>query len=246
MSRSRTRRRSGVTLLELMVVVTLVAVLTGAVSYGFVAGLDMQRVHARRQAEQNRTAAMEQRITQLLQGAKLTENAEDATTFLLGVATSDSDAGELGCDQLTFTTTAPVVPLVAQLSEDDFETQHAARGPVGGVAEVSLSTTPFGDAGEQTGLFERLQRPSDGDPAQGGTESLLSPEVDNIGFQFWDGQQWVSTWDTQTGERRLPAAVKVSYFSHGATDDEVRVFIVPIPASDVDAQDPAGSGDDGA
>ena len=241
---TRRRRRSGVTLVELLVVLALMTVLTGAVGYGFVAGLDMQRVHAARQAEQDRTEATELRITRLLQGAKLAANAADTTTYFVGVATTDAD--DLGCDQLTFTTTAPGVPPVARLSEDDFETQHLARGAVGGVAEVSLSMTPAGDAGDRTGLFERVQRPSDGDPTQGGTEAVLSDEVERIGFQFWDGLQWVTVWDTQAGVRRLPAAVMVSYVPVGAADsDPPRVFVVPLPASDVDEQDPVAGGEAG-
>ena len=238
MSRPAIRRRSpaGVTLVELLVVMALMATLTAAISYAFVAGLDIQRAHARRRAEQDRTEALEQRITRMLQGAKLSADTDDPTMFFVGEATTD--AGDLGSDQLTFTTTAPGVPQSAQSSEDDFETQHHARGPMGGVAEVSFGTTPFGDAGDRTGLFERVQRPSDGDPTQGGTESLLAPAVDRIGFRFWDGLQWIDTWDTELDERRLPAAVMVSYLPEGASEDAVRVFVVPVPASDVDNENP--------
>ncbi|HZO91903.1 MAG TPA: hypothetical protein VFB38_26535 [Chthonomonadaceae bacterium] len=238
MTRRRRHNRVGLTLLELVFAMALAATLTVAIGYAFVAGLDLQRTQAVRRAAQNRTEAMQQRITRMLQGAKLTDTATDTTTFFVGEATGQSDNGDLGCDQLTFTTIAPGVPMAAQLSGDDFETQHNAYGPIGGVAEVSYSTTPVGDAGDQTGLFERIQRPSDGDPTQGGLESLLAPEVERMGFQFWDGLEWVDTWDTLNDTRRLPAAVKVSYTLRGARDNTVNVFVVPIPASDVTAQNP--------
>jgi hypothetical protein len=130
------------------------------------------------------------------------------------------------------------VPAAALNSQDDFETQQAARGPVGGLTEVSLGTTPIGNAGDKSGLFERIQRPSDSDPTQGGMESVLAPEITSIGFQFYDGTQFISAWDTTTGSRRLPSAVQVSYKLKGDDDNVVHTFVVAIPASDVTAQNP--------
>jgi prepilin-type N-terminal cleavage/methylation domain-containing protein len=233
------RRRSGFTLIELLLAMSLTAMLMTAVVYAYIAGLDMQRTHARRREAGNREEATERTITALLRGAKLAEDVGDRTTFFQGIV---EGSGELGCDRLTFTTVAPGVPMAARSSADDFETQQAARGPVGGVAEVSLSTAPIGDAAGKAGLFERMQRPSDGDPAQGGTESDIDSEIDQIGFQFWDGIQWVDTWDTTTGERRLPAAVKVTIVRNGQASTTGRAFIVPIPATDVDSRNPASSG----
>ncbi len=199
----------------------------------------MQRVHNARLMNQSRIDAMRQRITRMLKSAKLITGATDPTTYFQGTATGQSSAGDLGCDQLTFTTTAPGIPISATADSDDFETQMDANGPIGGVAEVSYSTTPVGNPpNNQTGLFERIQRPSDGDPTQGGVESLLSPEVAQMGFQFWNGQQWMQTWDT-TIERRLPSAVLVSYILQGASNNNVQTFIVPIPSSDVTVQNPA-------
>lgn len=230
----------------------MTVVLTAAIGYGFVAGLDMQRVHSQRRASADRVEAMERRITEVLRGATLSDDETDLTTYFVG-----GDTGTVGLTAssaaaasggLTFTTTAPGVPSAARFSEDDWETQQAARGPVGGVAEVSLSTTPVGmDAGDRAGLFERIQRPADGDPSQGGTESLLAPGVAEIVFEFWDGTQWLTAWDTLTGERRLPAAVRVTYVLNSEENRQEaaateRTFIVAIPASDVDALEPATGG----
>lgn len=236
MSRSR---RAGFTLIELMVVVVLLAILTAAVSYAFVAGLDIERRQARTTQQRIDIAGMEQRITNLLQSAFLSGDANDATTFF--VATNDSGS-EIGADTLTFTTTAPGVPLVALGGEDDFETRNENQGPVGGVEEVAYSMTPVGDAGNRTGLFERMQRPSDGDPTQGGMEGVLSPQVESIGFEFYNGTDWVNTWDTVSGERRLPSSVRVRYTLNDDSTDATYSFLVPIPTSDVDAQDPSLNG----
>ncbi|GAB4459647.1 MAG: hypothetical protein OHK0029_22470 [Armatimonadaceae bacterium] len=232
--------QAGVTLLELLIAVALMSVITAAVTYAFIAGLDLERLQQQRRTLQEQDFALEQRIKQVLRGAKLSEDETDLNTYFIGETLADS--GDLGCDQITFTTTSPGVPLAAQASEDDFETQNTQRGPVGGVAEVSLGMTPVGDAGEDGGLFERLQRPSDGDPTQGGTETLLDPDIRQIGFQFWNGTEWVTEWDTVNGaERRLPMAVRVSYSRVESAEDTVRSFIVPLPTSDVDALNPVAT-----
>ena len=259
--RGKDRRRRGVTLIELLIVLVITAILASAIGYAFTAELTMQRVEEARRGDLDRSDATERRIARLLQGAKLTApvaaspvpilpaggppiaagpTADAAqATYFAGV--TESGASDLGCDRLTFTTTAPALPLAALDGTDDFETQQGARGPVGGLAEVSLSVTPVGDAGGRAGLFERIQRPSDADPAQGGFESLLDSRIARIGFQFWDGAEWVTEWDA-TNPPRLPQAVRVSYTLRGRPDSDVRVFDVPIPASDVDAQTPQASG----
>lgn len=247
----RGRHRRGLTLVELLIVLVITAILASAIGYAFTAELTMQRVEEARRANQDRSDATERRIARLLQGAKLTApapadpsaagglSAASQSTYFEGVA--ENGANDLGCDRLTFTTTAPALPLAALDGTDDFETQQGERGPVGGLAEVSLSVTPVGDAGGQAGLFERIQRPSDADPTQGGFESLLDSRIARIGFQFWDGAEWVTAWDA-ANPPRLPQAVRVSYTLRGLPDSSVRVFDVPIPASDVDAQAPQGAG----
>ena len=252
------RRQAGVTLIELLIVLVMTAILAAAIGYAFTAELTMQRLQDARRADQNRNDATEQEITRLLLGARLANTVAattptaapttpgaatvapaDTTTFFLG--TTDKGANVAGSNRLTFTTTAPGVPLVSLNSTDDFETQQQAQGPVGGLAEVSFGTSPIGNAGGRTGLFERIQRPSDGDPNQGGMEFDLDPQIGSLGFEFWDGIEWLTAWDT-TGMRRLPAAVQVSYTLQGDPDNTTHVFVVPIPASDVTAQNPATPG----
>lgn len=241
MSGRRSRRHAGLTLVELLVTALMMGILTSAVGYAFVAGIDQERQQARRRAQQDTTDRTQNRIARWLQGAYLSENEQDATTYF--VAESLEASADLGADRLTFTSATPVQPLAAQASDDDFESQQETFGPMGGIAEVSLSTTPVGDAGNKTGLFERVQRPSDDDPTQGGRESLLGPDIDRIGFQFYDGTAWVSDWNTTSGgTRRLPAAVEVSYHRTGEPEEQVRRFIVPIPTSDVTAQNPVTTG----
>jgi prepilin-type N-terminal cleavage/methylation domain-containing protein len=260
------RRQAGLTLIELLITVAMMALLSAAVATAFVAGLDAERNQARRRDADRQTVTFERRITVLLQGAKLDPSTTDRTTYFVGDNVGDTlgpigpggtggtgatgsgaaqpastlnGNGDLGCSRLTFTTAADDVPMRARDDTDDFETQEQKNGPIGGMAEVEWATTPVGDAGDKTGLFERLQRPSDGDPSQGGTETLLDANVDQIGFQFWNGTDWVTTWSTINGtQRRLPAAVQVQYTLQGEPKGTLHMFIVPIPTSDVTAQNP--------
>ncbi len=234
-------RTAGFTLVELLVVVVLMAILTVAVGSAFVAGLDMERLQKERRTQQERSDRLEQTVTRLLQGAMITDNVDDATTYF--VASSVEGDSQLGSDRLTFTTTGPGITLAARESLDDFETQQSTQGPIGGVSEVSLGTTAFGDAGERTGLFQRVQRPADGDSTQGGREWLLDPQIGRVGFQFYNGTEWVDVWDTILGgDRRLPAAVRVNYVLKDTPEDAVRSFIVVLPSSDVDSLNPTTMG----
>jgi Tfp pilus assembly protein PilE len=234
---TRRRRQAGTTLLELMIVLIMSAILAGALAYAYGAEARLQELSEARAATTDKTDAMEREIRRLLQGARLSTSTTDTTTYFQGV----TDAGattELGTNRITFTTTAPGIPMAAMGSTDDFATQQQNTGPVGGLAEVSLGTGPVGNPGDLTGLFERMQRPSDADPTQGGMEWDLDPDIASIGFQFWDGLEWISTWDTTQGTRRMPGAVQVSYTLTNDPNKTIHIFTVPIPASDVTAQNP--------
>jgi hypothetical protein len=133
------------------------------------------------------------------------------------------------------------VPLSAIDNQtDDWPTQQTNYGPVGGPVEVSFGITPIGSPpNAETGLFERIEHPSDSDPTQGGTERLLDPDVTSIGFQFWDGTEWDPSWDTTTMTSvHLPQAVQVTYRLKNDTGNVDHVFVVPILASDVNYNNP--------
>ncbi|MDR3689012.1 MAG: prepilin-type N-terminal cleavage/methylation domain-containing protein [Fimbriimonas sp.] len=150
---------------------------------------------------------------------------------------SGSSGGD--ADTLMFTAIGRKPSASALASTDDFETNNQNFGPQGGVSEFSVSLTPVGDPQGQTGLILRRQTPADQDATQGGYESMLEPDVTHISYEFFDGTNWDSTWDTfqQTGTRRLPNAVRVTYGLTGEAND--RVFIVGIPLSDVTPANPA-------
>ena len=74
-------------------------------------------------------------------------------------------------------------------------------------------------------------------------ESVLESSVTSIGFEFYDGTEWTAAWDTTEtgGTRRLPAAVKVSYTLATDTQNLTHSFVVPLPTSDVDTNNPASA-----
>lgn len=61
-------------------------------------------------------------------------------------------------------------------------------------------------------------------------------QMSEILFEFWDGTQWITSWDTDSDGRRLPAAVRVTYRVSSDTDEHS--FVVRIPTSDVTADNP--------
>ncbi len=237
----RGAKTRALTLLELLIAITIMAIVVGAMAFTFSAGLSYEQTARRQRAETGQVEVLEKRLTRLIQSARLPENGEaDSSGYFIAYSQSGDTA--LGAESITFQTTGDAVPLAARESQDNFETQHDTRGTVGGLAEVSLSLTAIGDPGNRTGLFERVQRPADGDPDQGGEERVLSPSVAQIGFEFYNGTEWVVSWDTTNGdEYRLPAAVRVNYRLSVDPDSVNRQLVVPIPASDVTADNPAQS-----
>lgn len=149
---------------------------------------------------------------------------------------ANSSGGDSDTLMLTVIGRKPAAAALA--STDDFETNNQNFGPQGGIAEYQVSTTPVGDSQGKQGLVLRQQVPADQDATQGGTESILEPDITRIRFQFFDGTTWQTSWNTfaQT-TRQLPNAVRVSY--QIAEEQNERVFIVRLPLSNVTPLSPA-------
>ena len=163
---SRAAKRQGVTFLELILAMMMAAVLAGALTFAFGAEIRTQQLTEAREATSDRTDALDRQLTRLIRAARLSSTTTDTNTYFSGTTDSGGSTG-MGCNRLTFTTSAPGVPMAAQASTDDFATQQSEWGPTGGLAEVSLGTSPVGNAGGRTGLFERLQQPSELRPHPG-------------------------------------------------------------------------------
>jgi prepilin-type N-terminal cleavage/methylation domain-containing protein len=228
--------RRGYTLLELLIVIAIMGLITAAVTRAWSSSLDFeQRLRAGREVA-DRSRSIEDRLSALLRQAYLSPDANDSSTYFIGADVMAEEASENPTNTLTFTIAGKRIPSTLMSSDDDFESLNNRLGPQGGIAEITLGTTPVGQSSETQGLFIREQRPSDGDPTQGGYEQLFSNQIDEITFEFFDGAQWLPSWDTRTGEKRLPAAIRVTYKLTGDEDEHIRV--VKLPLSDVTPLNP--------
>lgn len=224
-------RRKAFTLIELLVAITILGILLGGLTAAYTSSIDQDARIRQGRDEVATRLAFETRLSDLLRHAYLSADAADTTTYFVA-----EDTGA-GAQTMTFTVLGQRVPRAVVNATDDFETLNERFGPQGGVAEVSFSLTPVGNAPVTNGLFLREQRPSDGDPTQGGFEEVLDENINQVSFEFWDGLAWVPSWDTRTmTERRLPAAIRMTY--RLTDDNEDRTYIVRIPGSDVTANNP--------
>lgn len=237
-------KRRGVILLELLVALAVAAIL----SVGLMATMDMlvsyqTRVPENRDKILNATN-LDDRLRELISAAFVDQDEADTGTYFIA-STEEGDA-ELEASTspiLTFTVVGRRMSSQFMESEEtDFEARNEAYGPVGGITEVSLSTTAVGDAADRTGLFLREQTPSDEDDTQGGFESVFDERVISIGFEFFDGTDWTSTWDTSTGERRIPSLVRVHYrLSSDEEEATEHLLTVRLRNSDVTPETPLQS-----
>lgn len=229
------RKQRGLTLLELLVALIGSAILIGGVALSYEVAASWQRRSPEKRDAMEKVTRFQDRLIHLLENAYITSDENDADTYFMS-GTGD----EVGADALSlvFTSTGdnPSEAFLTADTETDFETLNESYGPQAGIAEISLSLTPVGDAPVNEGLFLREQRPADGDETQGGKESVLNPDVESIYFEFWDGSEWATSWSTDE-IRRLPAAVRVTYRLRD--EDSDRVLIVRLKNSDVTTQNPA-------
>lgn len=228
------RRQRGLTLLELLITLLMTAMIVVALTGSFSIGLRYLREAPARQAAQVRGIGSIETLKGLLSAATISASDDDADTFFIAAA---GDVQSDAPDTLAFTCFAPLNLDVVE-SDGDFETNHEQFGPQGGITEVSLSLTPVGEdsnPGRQA-IYLREQTPADGDPTQGGTERALIENVTSLTFEFFNGTEWVTEWDSRAGTRRLPSAVRLTFQVDGA--DTETVVVVPIRASDVTPDNP--------
>lgn len=241
------RGRRGLTLLELLFSVVIVGGLMLAITRVYAIGYDTEARLMTTNSSILKIRTFEDRLIDLLQHARLSTDTNSTSSFFIGGVGNGQDItavqGAGNADTIIFTTTGTRVPDATMNSTDDFETQNQNFGPQGGVAEIDISKTPIGSPTQQNDgdLYIREQRPADGDPTQGGYETVMQSNVDTITYEFFDGSDWQTTWDTRTmGTARLPAAIRVTYRMIGDTQDHI--FVVRVPQSDVTTQNPVQQG----
>lgn len=238
------RASRGFTLVELMVVLLAMSMILGAsASVVREAIQHTERVKESRTASE-RDALFEDRIRAVFRAAYLSTDPTDASSYFIGGEDVDNEvSGNVGGGtQIIFTALTSKLPADLIQSSDDFETINDQRGPLGGVSEISISLTPVGDAPIDEGMFLRKQTPADGDPSQGGYESILDPDIRTIGLEFFDGTDWIEEWNTQQSNTpRLPSAIRFLYSREG--DDQDHYIVIHLPHSDVTPDNPVVIGE---
>ena len=245
-------RRRGITLVELLLALMISTLVMVAAGSTYIYAARTQQTLGNGRDALAKQAQFEAKLTDLFNHVYIDADATNLNTYFmsgdavtsLGSSTTSTGNNSTGLNSggdtnsVVFTVLGRRLPSTLLSSTDDFETNNDNYGPVAGVTEVQIGTTPIGDgANGQTGLFLREQAPADSDASQGGFESLISPDVDTISFEYYDGTTWQTTWDTTTmGTRRLPSAVRVTYRMKDETEDRILVFA--IPASDVTPDNP--------
>ncbi len=263
MPRRTSRTRRAITLVEILVAAVMFSIIAVALSraFYFVVSYELNAPKAREAAENQ--ISFEDRMRGILQSAYLSSTATDNGTYLIGTtagqnpnASSTSGGLTVGgqsnvnlnpgqtSDGIVLTIAGTGVPQnYMNVTDTDLANLNQQYGPQGGVEEVAISMTPTGDPGDKKGLYVREQRPADSDYTQGGMESLMSADVQSIGFEFYDGTEYLGSWDTTAGasQRRLPAAIRVSY-TLSNDPDTTHTFVVRLPLSDVTPTNPVANG----
>lgn len=253
------RRAAGLTLLELLIAMAYTVLLVAAMVTAYGTAMRAPETLARRTTSFEESQKYQSEITTLIEHAYLYTRTADTNCYFTtspvstpptnpgngAAATTSSNAGSGstqvsqygGSQLLVFSAIGLPLPAAYLYSNDDFSTLNQDFGPSSGLAEVSLSLVPVGNANGESGLFLRIQQPADSDPTQGGMERLLIPNCTDISLQFWDGTQWDPSWDTQSQTtKQLPSAVRVTYVIDGG---DPQTFDVRISTSNVTPQNPA-------
>ena len=237
-------KRRGLTLLELLTALAIAGLLVTALATAFSSTVRYQL----RAPESRRThlasIGFEDRMRALLRQAFVDESETSVDTYFIGrVDEGGGGVGsEAGATELIFTSLGARPSGFALDVNDDatFEDRNERWGPVGGLTEVRLGTSAIGDSGTREGLFIREQIPPDEDIDQGGFESVFDDRLASASYEFWDGEDWLTEWDTRNGTRRIPAAIRVSYVLSG-DDEEQKQFVVRLDDSDVTTANPASA-----
>ncbi len=228
-------KQRGLTLIELMVTLGITVILITTVAFAYTEGVKFQSRVPEQDAQMRSVTRFEDRMRRMVEGSFLTADETDQASYFMSL----SSGGDLANpDTVVFTTLGVPATSAYLMSTDEFETLNERFGPQGGTAEVALSMVPVGEPPTEstTSLYVRVQRPPDGDPTQGGLERVLVENIESFTFEFYDGIEWIADWDTQTQQRRLPAAVRITYRIAGEETD--RVMTVRIPLSDVTPDNP--------
>jgi type II secretion system protein J len=210
----------GLTLLQLMVAVVISSLVAVGIHGTFRAGMNAWRTtEAMAELYQEARVVLE-RMSLEIRSAFI---CDDGNIKFIGMDRTD---GEMSSDALFFVSTVN--------SYDETESY-------GDLCEVGYFLYEDPDTGIR-GLWRRVQAPPDDDPIYGGTMEELAPWVTQLSFRYFDGSDWVDSWDSSV-RRSLPIMVEISILletPEGDTLGAVTTVYIPNRATP-SAQEGAGT-----
>ncbi len=204
MKRPKRRDGRGFTLIEFLVTMTMLAIITPAITMSFRTALDASaRVDQRGEATAQARAVLTT-ITYDLENAYMPPDAASASAsgasatgatttlpkgWLIG---TDSANGNASADTLSFTTLSGRPPL-ALLAQG--QTPADTAEPISRFQQINYSLEP--GLQRDTGVLLRAFASPPGEDTTATTdEELLSDQVLALNFEYFDGTVWADAWDT--------------------------------------------------
>jgi len=204
---------SGFTLLEMMVALSLMAVLATALYMSLRIGFD-----ARKRAQEAITPARASTLA-LEFVRRDVESALPPTGILAGAFVGQDAADGFGADadELVF-----------------YAAVHDIAGERPGIREIRFAVIPLAEGGNSV-LVRRvtanLLAPITPEPV----EETLCRNVTSFNLRYFDGSAWLDSWDSTVQDNALPLAVEVDLRLGVSTSEQgedagygiVRVFLIP-------------------
>ncbi|MET0402986.1 MAG: prepilin-type N-terminal cleavage/methylation domain-containing protein [Cystobacter sp.] len=203
--------RRGFTLLEIMIAVSITALMGAMVSMAFQTGFNAKEVVETEADHYRMLRAAMNRMSREISSAYVSDRY-DATRFRDQNDRPTNFIGE--SDSLTFSTFAH-----QRLYTDAKESDQA-------VVEYSIQTSTERGANGRTDLVRR-ENPNVGDSMErGGSTDVLFEGAKKVEFAYWDSQrkEWEDEWDTRRTEKKsiLPTRVRITVVAKDENGKEVR------------------------
>ena len=244
-------RGGGFTLIELVIAMTFVALLAGGIVISISTALKVwKRVAETNELHQEARAVMEL-ISRDLRGAYL--GLQHNAGFFLGMPAATSDRPMDSLYLTTQTSSAAEVGLLPDEILKDWD--QTVEAPVTDLAGLFWGWQESGTGAERTpeGLYrttfvmpvltdEEAEEESLAVTGEVSSE-FVSEAVEELRFEYFDGESWASEWDSRERENRAPLAVAIEFVLRdprerenirrsGVSNDEQRTFrsVVTLPA----------------
>ena len=211
----RARSREGMTLVELMIAVAILAIVTTLV-YGAFAQTSRNRDRMEKMGNRyHEVVTVLERMTRELQMAYVSAHLNPSPS-LQAVRTCFVGLDRSGGDRLDFTAFSH-----RRLYRDTHESDQA---------ELSYFVTTDPDDPRKRVLARREARRIDDDPQKGGEVLVAVEDVLDFQITYLDplSMEWVSSWDTTQGAmqpNRLPAQVKILLKFPGLRDGQAPITL---------------------